>query len=128
MKKHGLEENIRISRDKALLGGGRNATLKLLESHIPQAIYCANDYMAAGALQVLHEKGLSVPQDIAVIGNDNMEICDYLCPMLTTVSLGLEEAGELAVKKLFSIIRGEEEQDAVIKPVLVERQSTENLK
>lgn len=67
----------------------------------PTALFCANDWMAMGAYNLLRDRGLRVPEDIAVIGFDNREeIAAHLRPALTTVALPYREMGRLAVEHL----------------------------
>ncbi|KTS91129.1 LacI family transcriptional regulator [Microbacterium testaceum] len=74
----------------------------------PSAIFCANDRMAMGAYDAIKERGLRIPDDIAVIGFDNQElIAGYLRPALTTVALPFEQMGARGVDILAAITAGE---------------------
>jgi diguanylate cyclase (GGDEF)-like protein len=66
----------------------------------PQAIVCANDYMALTVLRTLAERGISVPEDIAVTGCDDIEDSAENSPSLTTVKIPVFEMGEEAVNKI----------------------------
>lgn len=67
----------------------------------PTALFCANDWMAMGAYDVIRERGLRIPQDIAVIGFDNrVEIAAHMRPALTTIALPYSEMGKRAVEHL----------------------------
>jgi LacI family transcriptional regulator len=80
---------------------GYSCTLSLMkEPAAPTAIFCANDLMAAGCLEALHELGLQVPADISVIGYDDQEIARHTNPPLTTVVLPNYEMGRLATELL----------------------------
>lgn len=68
----------------------------------PQAIFCASDLMAIGVYQAIGEKGLSIPDDIAVIGYDNQLIASQLTPSLTSVDLPYDEMGKTAVELILS--------------------------
>ena len=74
------------------------------------------DIFVQAGQQAIHERKLSVPDDIAVIGNDNMYICNYVYPELTTVALGSEIAGEQAIKKLLSLLEGQSVEAIPILP------------
>ncbi|RUS43528.1 LacI family DNA-binding transcriptional regulator [Cohnella sp. AR92] len=74
----------------------------------PTAILAMNDVMAAGVLRAASEAGVSVPQQLSVIGFDNREFSEYLTPRLTTLELPLHEMGYRAMESLAKIIRGEE--------------------
>ncbi len=73
----------------------------------PDAIFCASDSLAAGALDALHELGLRIPQDVAVVGFDNRYFSGYQRPPLTTIALPLYEMGSLAGELLLKAIQGE---------------------
>ncbi|MDF2942883.1 MAG: hypothetical protein K0S01_1741 [Herbinix sp.] len=66
----------------------------------PEAIICANDYMAATVCSALAERGISVPEDIAVSGCDNMAITEDFNPSITTAGIPIFEMGIEAVEKL----------------------------
>lgn len=67
----------------------------------PSAIFCANDWMAMGAYEVARDRGLRIPDDLAIIGFDNrIEIADHLRPALTTVALPYRQMGSRAVQVL----------------------------
>ncbi|MER5256963.1 LacI family DNA-binding transcriptional regulator [Streptomyces sp. NPDC002855] len=66
----------------------------------PDAVFCFNDLLASGALRVAHEHGLRVPQDLAVVGFDDVEESRYSVPSLTTVSPDKRGIAELAVDAL----------------------------
>jgi LacI family transcriptional regulator len=88
---------------------GRYVTHKLLESpNPPSAIFACNDLMAIGAIYAAHEKELVVPQDIAVIGFDDIELASYMTPGLTTISQPKHEIGEAALDMIIDGIQGKE--------------------
>ena len=70
------------------------------------AILCANDLIALGALSVLAEHGIRCPEDMSVIGFNNMAMVDRLTPPLTTVRLPLHQIGELSARQLLAEIEG----------------------
>ena len=71
----------------------------------PSAIFAMNDLMAAGCYQALGAAGLSIPQDMAVVGFDNREIASFLQPPLTTFALPSKEIGVRAAIRLLDRIR-----------------------
>ena len=79
--------------------GGYQATMAVLGEH-PDALYVATDPMAEGALRALHEHGLRVPQDVAVVGFDGLPNGRPTDPMLTTVVQPVVEVGRTAVRML----------------------------
>ncbi len=110
--------------------GGYKAALKIISAvRRPSAIICASDLMAIGAVRALKEKGVSVPQDISIIGFDNMEEAVYHDPPLTTVAFSAYEMGKLAAQKMFQIIAEEplEEKATTLQAELMERESTRKI-
>lgn len=83
--------------------------LRILKEGPPlaQAYFADNDLVAAGAVRAFKELGFNIPGDISVIGFDDMPICDFLDPPLTTMAVPKRELGELAVKQLVQKIRNE---------------------
>ncbi|MCZ7569248.1 MAG: LacI family transcriptional regulator [Ardenticatenaceae bacterium] len=107
---------------------GRMAARALMDlDDPPTAIFALNDMMAIGALQVLHERDLRVPGDVAVVGFDGIPLTQYTSPALTTVVQPISEMGRVAVELLLARIRGDgprEAQFVVVEPELVVRAST----
>jgi transcriptional regulator, LacI family len=82
-------------------GGGFDAMQQLLAlPELPQAVFVGNDAMAVGAYQALYQAGLRIPQDMAVIGYDDIELARYMTPPLTTIHQPKDELGELAIDVL----------------------------
>jgi DNA-binding LacI/PurR family transcriptional regulator len=98
----------------------------VLLDHGVDAIFCANDATAVGALRVIRERGLRVPEDVALAGFDDLEFAAHLDPPLTTVRQGVREQGAQAVSSLFQLVRDRDGAPSrVILPTeLVIRQST----
>jgi DNA-binding LacI/PurR family transcriptional regulator len=71
----------------------------------PDAVFCFNDLLALGALRTLHERGMRVPQDIAVVGWDDVEDGRYSTPTLTTISPDKQQIASLAVDFLAAQLR-----------------------
>lgn len=106
---------------------GFQAMSRILNSR-PQttAVFCANDRMAIGAMCAIRGAGLHVPQDISVLGLDDIEVAAFQIPSLTTLRQSFVELGTRAVELLLEIIeaRQQELDRMVVSPVLVERDST----
>ncbi|PWC09318.1 transcriptional regulator RbsR [Brenneria roseae subsp. americana] len=66
----------------------------------PEAVFTCNDAMAVGVYRALYQAGLSIPEDVAVIGYDDIELARYISPPLTTIHQPKDELGELAVDTL----------------------------
>ncbi|HUJ75376.1 MAG TPA: substrate-binding domain-containing protein, partial [bacterium] len=87
------------------------------------AVFCANDLMALGAVDVLRENGLNVPRDVAVAGFDGIEEGRYLTPPLTTVIQPLGELGSRAVDLLVDRMDGGRPSEQVLTCTPMIRQS-----
>ncbi len=98
-------------------GGGQAAMQRLLPRH-PTAVFAASDMMAVGALKVLREAGLRVPEDVAVVGFDDIPLASMVEPPLTTVRQPIEQLGSMAVELLVSLLEnpGEETTHRVVLP------------
>jgi LacI family transcriptional regulator len=90
--------------DDFMIEPGRNGAERLLDRTRPDAILCANDLLAAGALAALHARGLDVPADVALVGMDNSVLCEVTWPTLTSVDLGSAERARLAAELLLERI------------------------
>ena len=94
--------------------GGYRATRELLQLNPrPTAIFAGNDTMAYGALQAISEFGLSVPDEIAGIGFDDLEFSVLTNPPLTTIRQPRFEMGKKAIEILLRVLAGEEEASGV---------------
>lgn len=107
-------------------GGGFAAMQELLaHPQRPQAVFAGNDAMAVGAYQALYQAGLRIPQDMAVIGYDDIELARYMTPPLTTIHQPKDELGELAIDVLIHRMAQPDlqQQRLQLTPVLMERGS-----
>ncbi len=88
--------------------GGYDAMCAFLKTGQPcDAIFAVGDYMALGALSCLRQAGRRVPDDVAVIGHDNVDMAEFSTPSLTTIHLPLVTMAQDALKVLVRIISGE---------------------
>jgi len=87
------------------------------------AIITASDLIAIGAIKALHQHGLSVPQDIAIVGFDDIPSSAYISPPLTTVLQDTQAAAELLVDSLLKQIEGEAPSARLLQPKLIIRES-----
>jgi DNA-binding LacI/PurR family transcriptional regulator len=110
---HGLEEDEQLLRmgDFGEESGYRAAQSLLSVSPPPTAIFAANDRMAVGALAAAHDHGLSVPDDLSLVGFDDIPVVSYLRPPLTTVALPAYEMGAAAMRLLLQQFEGEGADD-----------------
>ena len=102
-----IEDDL-IAYDLDEFSGGISAAGRLLDlPNPPTALFCFNDRVAAGAIRTAHRRGLSVPQDLSVIGFDNQELVALLTdPPLTTFQLPHYEMGQWAVRQLLGEVEG----------------------
>jgi len=106
---------------------GYDAAKQLLTRGVPfTALVAFNDISALGAIRALHEAGWRVPEDISVIGFDDLPAAAYTIPRLTTLRQPLHQMGALAASELVRWIGGEkpQERDVVVKPELMLRETT----
>jgi LacI family transcriptional regulator len=112
---------------KSRIDEGFRGMTELLEGKIrPTAVMAYNDLIAAGAMDAIRRQGLSVPQDISVVGFDDIGLAAEVNPALTTVHVPKHTMGTLAVQKLLEIVKGGEEsvQKTLVPTSLVVRSST----
>lgn len=104
----------RLERDAALVQngdfstrGGRDAMQRLLKlKQRPTAVFAANDQSAFGAISVLQSAGLRIPEDMSVVGFDDVPSASQLHPALTTVRQPIAEMGRAAVNSLLGLVAG----------------------
>ena len=99
---------------------------KLIESGRPfTAVLCFNDVSAMGTIRALHESGLRVPEDVSVVGFDDIQSAAYQVPSLTTIRQPLQKMGATAAQLLLKKLAGESIPDLVqVEPELIIREST----
>ena len=93
----------------------------------PTDVIGLNDLCAIGALRGAREAQLRVPQDLSVIGVDNIFLCDYTCPSLTTIDQPIREIGMQAVRMLFDRIENKTNTsplEKILPSKLILREST----
>jgi len=130
MKNSGLKVNdrfVKIGNEMFEEGGYLQAQELLNEKEMPTAIFAGYDHMAIGAMRAFQEHGLRVPEDISIIGYDNIREGAYLPIPLTTVSPPIRDMTRVGVKLLLDKIK--EKDNAVIqhvslKPELIIRNTT----
>lgn len=128
----GYRNELKDSRHRSIVANGdftresgAVAMRQLLEDDPAlDAVFVASDLMAHGALRSLREAGRRVPDDVAVVGFDDVEIARYTDPPLTTVRQPIIDIGREMVRQLLRIARGEAVEEALILPTeLVVRES-----
>jgi LacI family transcriptional regulator len=124
----------RLARDDDLIEvaadftieAGREAAARLLERARPDALFCANDLLALGALGPLREAGLDVPRDVALVGMDDTVLARVTTPTLTSVDLGGAQRARIAAELLLARIDrpSRRVRTVAVDPRLVVRESS----
>ena len=112
-----FSEESGLQAAKRLLSTGRRFT----------AIFASNDQMALGAALALHQSGLRVPQDVSLVGFDDLPAAIYALPPLTTVHVSAYELGRLAASSLLELIDNRTPRIKLPAPRLVQRESSARL-
>lgn len=116
-----VDGNEREETDEA---SGAEAMKTLLDRNVPfTAVLALNDLMAFGAIRELKNRGLRVPEDVSVIGCDNVEMGRYFIPSLSTMDVASFEMGKHMMKELIAKINHKPEQFKMASTTYVERES-----
>ncbi|SHN23966.1 LacI family DNA-binding transcriptional regulator [Rhizobacter sp. OV335] len=108
---------------------GLKAVSHLIESRIDfSAIFAANDQTAYGAALGLYRRNLRIPDDVALVGFDDLPGSQYSIPPLTTIRQPIYQLGELGAIAVLAMLRGEAPEGELPPPLLVTRESTRQLK
>lgn len=126
LSRRGLSAHRMLEGNHKVDGGIAAAHSLLADGPLPTALLCSNDLTAIGVMSALHEAGLRVPEDISVIGFDDIEFARIAYPPLTTVSLSRDQLGRLAFQALQNIMKNKKRSGAeyVVETQLVIRKST----
>jgi DNA-binding LacI/PurR family transcriptional regulator len=101
--------------------GGEAALQAILELNPrPTAVFCYNDMTAIGLIHAARQAGLAIPQDIAVVGFDDILFAAYLYPPLTTIAQPKVEMGQQAMDMVLSLITAREESEEDLADVVVQ--------
>ncbi len=102
-EKHWLSGEALLKEGSYTIESGYEMMHELLEEpQIPTAVFAASDNIALGAIKAIQEKGLCIPDDISIIGFDDLEICSYTTPALTTIHAPAYDMGQYGVNFLFA--------------------------
>ncbi|MGI2208382.1 LacI family DNA-binding transcriptional regulator [Shewanella baltica] len=121
--------NIPVDRTKQVSAistesSGYDAAMVLISQGAKfDAIFAASDLIAIGAIRALKEKGISVPEQVAVVGYDDIPVASFANPPLTTIKQNTQLAGEILVDSVLKLIRGQEVSAQLIPTTLVVRSS-----
>ncbi len=127
MNRYGLE----VNEDMIAFGHYSSDSAKYhipkIIEHNPTAILCSSDTMAYGALSVCREMNINVPEDISIIGFDDIDLCKKSTPQITTIRQNRLEIGKCAYISLESIIRKVFINKTTLRPKLIKRKSVKNI-
>lgn len=103
--------------------------LKSKDLKLPTAFFAFNDILALGAIKAMKEKGISVPEQVSIVGFDDMPFCEISMPRLTTIRVHTQYIGKTAVRRLIQQISEEDELKLKIEinTELIERESVRKL-
>ena len=112
LKEHGIPlDDMMVSVGDIDVEDGYERTKQMLEKNLDfTAIFAYNDMMAFGAMQAVKEKGLRIPEDIGLVGYDDISFSSLISPSLSTIRLKKQELGTESVKLLLSRINGSREK------------------
>lgn len=91
---------------------------------LPTALFVANDQMAVGVMRAFHERAIAVPDRVSVVGFDDIDLCAFLWPPLTTVRQDFATLGTRAVELLLELMSGAPTASVLVPPALMVRAST----
>jgi DNA-binding LacI/PurR family transcriptional regulator len=125
-KRLNIDPNL-IEEGNHRMDGGHEAMVRLLDKAVkPTAVLTSNDMTAIGAMGAMFERGLSVPEDMSIIGFDDIELNTFSRPGLTTVRLPRKEIAKVAFHALYDARDNPSAKGSefTIRPTLIERKST----
>lgn len=106
-------------------GGGQAMEQLLALPNPPTAVFCYNDMSALGALRVLHDHGIKVPEELSLVGFDDLAIASYTSPLLTTVSQPKQQMGRMAMEIMIKLLsRTDCKTNIKVEGKLIVREST----
>ncbi len=126
MLKHNLpvEECYVVESALSLNGGYESMSRALSQGKHASAYFCVNDITAIGVMRAIQERGLCIPQDISLIGFDDIELCSFVSPKLTSIHTHKKAMGTMAVRMLMDQIQNDTIPVRTYMPFkLIERES-----
>ncbi|QQE79782.1 LacI family DNA-binding transcriptional regulator [Alicyclobacillus sp. SO9] len=127
MGEYAVDESKRITYNGRFTEEGGYSVGRVIATNrqLPEAVFAANDEMAVGLLKAFQDKGIAVPEDVAVVGFDNIRISEYVRPALSTIKQPMYEMGAVSAQLLFQAMNNSLELEPVLlRTELVVRQSS----
>ena len=126
LREYGIDANPELKVDVPFeMHHAREAIMNMLESKVDlDSVVCISDVMALAAMSTFQEVSLRVPEDIAVVGYDDISLAAYSSPQLTTVRQNIRHAGRILVESVLGLINDEDVPDTTLASELVVRKSS----
>ncbi|HID57153.1 TPA: LacI family transcriptional regulator [Candidatus Poribacteria bacterium] len=115
LRRHGISGEALVTEPAITMEDGYRITGRVIRELKPDGIFAFSDFVALGVLRALREEGLRVPEDVALVGYDDVDFASYLMPPLSTVRIPKEELGRVSLDLLCKRIRGELDEPAEVK-------------
>lgn len=113
--------------EKGYNAAGKLVDYQLLTKNNITALFVFNDAMALGAMAAFQHRGIRVPEDLSIMGFDNIIQSKYVCPALTTVDIPKYEQGRKTAELLLDMIRKKESRKLILDTVLIKRDSVRKI-
>lgn len=128
-----MEASIELPPPLILVGGFQmdkayQVAKEFLNNNTVTAIFAANDLMACGIYQAAHEIGIQIPEQLSIVGFDDISLVSALIPKLTTIRQDTYGMGRKAIELLINEIEKKESEAIVFEPTLIVRESTKQIK
>jgi len=125
-----IDDSLVVGGSYSFISGEEGARELLNHAQKPTAIFCFNDDIAIGAIHEIKKHGLRVPEDISVVGFDNINVSAYIDPPLTTIDQPVYEMGRKAVDVILKLIKNQplQKDREIVQFNMVERNSTAKAK
>lgn len=121
----GLSANEHHVKAAFSIESGYQHVLELMAEKVDfDGVFAASDNIAMGAIKALQERGLRVPEDVSVVGFDDIPVAPYFNPPLSTVRQDVHRGGRLLVQKVMALVKGQAVTSEVLKTELVVRSSS----
>jgi LacI family repressor for deo operon, udp, cdd, tsx, nupC, and nupG len=104
---HAEEQLVIIPGDFSIASGVTAGEELLAGAQRPSAVFCFNDEMAMGVVEVARARGVRIPEDLSIVGFDDIRFANHVNPPLTTIAQPMRAIGEGAVRLLLEILHGE---------------------
>ena len=119
-----VNERLMLFTDFTPEAGGQAVQTLLERAPDLDAVFACSDFLAVGVIETLRQQGRTVPDDVSVIGYDDIPLAAYYSPRLSTIHQPIQEGGRLMAQKLLALIDGEKTESAVLVHRLVIRDSS----